>query len=229
MFRKISSFAFLLYPVAVVAIIAGSLNMVLSPGDSAVYKLLKQREDTAELREKETALKAKLEVLAGVDLKAEQENLTKLLEGVPSAKKIWLLGAQIQAAATAAAEEIDKYLGSGGQVKEASVSAISQDVALRVEYALKDFGSLRNILDDLHNYLPMAKIRSVKFDNVQETVTVDVEGAFGDWTPIALENQYEPLPEYKAAVSKALAGIADLVKLPELVVASDEAEIVNPF
>jgi hypothetical protein len=225
-FEKIvKNWLWVLYPVVVLVFLLFSTNYLFG-ANSRMQDFLKRQEKVDDEQGQISELKKKLIVLNSVDPEKAKLDLAELLKAVPASKKVWVLVSELKAAAVDSDASVSAYTGRGGQVKEASESAVvdTEVLGLDVEYNVGLFTDLVKVFENMEKMLPLIKIAKVNMD--ENMFKVSAIGAWANWVKVSGDANI-PLPDYVSAVNKAKEKIAENSELP---VATDSGEISsNPF
>ncbi len=216
----------MVYPLMVMVFIFLSLNYLFGAGQE-FQRFVDRQKNVGDLEVRIASLKNKLAVVSGVNVVETENNLKTLLEAMPPARRLWVVVSEVRLAASESGLVVDAFRGVGGEVRESSGAA--EALVLDVDLKVGGVGELRDFLSKLESKKPLVKVKKIKYDGNQ--VTVSVEGAWSAWTKLTTDTNLplKPYGSLLAAVLKKLEGYEGLGNTSQGVSSGSGEVNTNPF
>lgn len=217
----------LIYPLAVVLVIAVSANILF--GKLGLWSTLSTRQaQVNQAADTAAKLRTKLAQLQAVDLATQHQNLDYLLQVLPSNKNLPVLLAQIQQAASASGAIFEGFRGKVGEVA-ASESATPATDKLELEVTLQvgDINQLQQTLSSLETGLPLVKVTQIKLASGRAILLV--QGLWAGLARLPAGAQYA-VADTAADISKLRDQLKAYTSLPLAEAVTDTSGVnPNPF
>lgn len=203
----------MLYPVAVLIIVVFGSAFIFGPGQDYFVNVQARQQKAAELEAKKNALSRKLDLLNRADDVKMENDLKTLLTAMPAKKDVWGLLVELNQAASGSGASLFSYKGAGGNVSEASESAVTtaaedDPIKLDVTYKISKFEDVAYILKNLQEYLPLNKILSVSFED--DEAVISIEAAWSPWEKVSGDVEEELPNGYESTAATALKQLEGL-------------------